>query len=185
MEAATLRISCRRGGKVQLVVIKYWFISLLTVRKKSCAALPLCLFLRSTHDAGTFLGTFTHRAVEAQLVILGGRERGVSSPWSSPGEVSSRQPWVPVQLLPLSGGGQRVRDEAPCDTELSAGVWLCLLGGTLKTVWLLMCAYEIYLCRLSLRARLCFSRFNIHLLRVNTVATFSWEADTRNLSVSL
>lgn len=39
MEAATLRISCRRGGKVQLVVIKYWFISLLTVRKKK-----LCSF---------------------------------------------------------------------------------------------------------------------------------------------
>lgn len=43
-----------------------------------------------------------------------------SSSLSSPREVSSRQPWVPVQLLPLSGGGQRVRDKALCDTELSA-----------------------------------------------------------------
>lgn len=82
-----------------------------------------CAFFFALHmPLEPFVGTFTHRAVEAQLVILGGRERGVSSPWSSPGEVSSRQPWVPVQLLPLSGGGQRVRDEAPCDTELSAGV---------------------------------------------------------------
>lgn len=80
----------QKGKKVQLVVIKYWFISLLTLRKKSCAALPLCLFLRSTHAAGTFVGTFTHRAVEAQLVILGGREREGSLLLGAP-----QGKWVP------------------------------------------------------------------------------------------
>lgn len=35
-----------------------------------------------------------------------------------------------------------------------------------------------------LQACLCFSRFNIHLLRVNTVPVFGWNADTSNLGVS-
>ncbi|KAF3686338.1 hypothetical protein EXN66_Car002010 [Channa argus] len=48
----------------------------------------------------------------------GGKQRLFSL--ELPREVSWRQPWVPVQLLPLSGGGQRVRDKAPCDAELSA-----------------------------------------------------------------
>lgn len=113
------------------------------------------------------------------------RQRGNSSPLSSPGEVSSRQPWVPVQLLPLSGGGQRVRDKALCDSELSAWVWLCLLGGTLKIVCVCVCAYEKYLCWALLPAHLCFSRFYLHLLCVNTVPLFSWNADTSNLTMSL
>ncbi|XP_054625860.1 mitochondrial inner membrane protease subunit 1 isoform X1 [Dunckerocampus dactyliophorus] len=43
--------------------------------------------------------------LEAQLVILRGREGLFFFLPSSLREVCSRQPWVPVQLLPLSGGG--------------------------------------------------------------------------------
>lgn len=71
-------------------------------------------------------------------------ERRVSSPRGSPGgEASRRQPWVPVQLLPLSGGGQRAGVEAPCDTELSARVWLCLLGGNTQD-----CYATAYVCNI-------------------------------------
>lgn len=48
-----------------------------------------------------------------------------------------------------------------------------------------VCACEIDLCRVLLQAHLCFSRFNIHLLRVNTKPVFSWNADTSNVSVPL
>ena len=98
-------------------------------------------------------GTFTDWAAEAQLVILRGRE-GLFS-LHLPGEVSSRQPWVPVQLLPLSGGGQRVSDKAPCDTELSAWVWLCLLGGTLKIVWACVCVCVCLCIRKNIYAGFC------------------------------
>lgn len=61
----------------------------------------------------------------------------------------------------------------------------CSEGCSRLCVCVCVRAYEIYLCRDLLRAHLSFSRFNIHLLCVNTVAMFSWEADTSNLSMSL
>lgn len=96
----------------------------------------------AAHLAQTFLDTEKSAHAHTELWKLSwsfSKAERDSSPQSSPGEVSSRQPWVPVQLLPLSGGGQRVRDKAPCDTELSAWVWSCLLGGTLKIVWVCLC----------------------------------------------
>lgn len=128
--------------------------------------------------------TFTYWAVEAQLVILRGREglfslelpRGsefqaavgpcpaASSVWRRP-EGQTRLP-VTLNYLP------------ECDCA-------CWEGRSRLCECVYVCAYEIYLCRVLLQAHLCFSRFNIHLLLVNTVAMFSWEADTSNLSMSL
>ena len=82
-------------------------------------------------------GTFTNWAVEAQLVILWGREGLFSLELPRGSEFQAAV--GPCPAASLSGGGQRVRDEAPCDTKLSAWVWLCLLGGTLKTVHVSVC----------------------------------------------
>lgn len=112
-------------------------------------------------------------------------ERRVSSPRGSPGGKrvagSRGSPSSCFHCLEEARGPEsRLPVTQNYLPECDCACW----EGTLKTVTpLLMCA--MYSCRLLLRARLCFSRFNIHLLRVNTVATFSREADTRNLSVSL
>lgn len=188
VEAVTVQSSGRGGGeKMQLVEIKCCLICLLTAGEKAERWWSCCTFLlRFALAVGTFAGTLAHQAVDAQLVILGGRQREGSPLLAAPrggkrvagsrGSLSS----CFHCLEEARGSESRLPVTQNYLPECDCACW----EGTLKTVTpLLMCA--IYSCRLLLRARLCFSRFNIHLLRVNTVATFSREADTRNLSVSL
>lgn len=144
--------------------------------------LSLLILLRPSWAQGHG-GTFTNWAVEAQLVILRGREglfslelpRGseleaavgpcpaASSVWRGPEGSETRLP-VTLNYLP------------ECD---------CACWEGCSRLSERVCVYEKYLCRVLLQAHLCFSRFNIHLLHVNTVPVFSWNADTSNLSMSL
>lgn len=131
--------------------------------------------------------TFTYY-MDAQLVILWGREGLYSFEFPRGSEFQAAVGPCPAASSVWKGLEGQTR--ALADTELSAWVWLCLLGGTLKIVGVFMgtCAYEKKKkksCQALLGAHLCFLRFYIHLLCVNMVPLLSWDADTSNLSMSL
>ena len=140
----------------------------------ACSSCSSCSDLPGHRD----VSTHTYWAVEAQLVILQGREglfspqlpRGsefqaavgpcpaASSVWRGPEGHRQGSLWHWIICLSVIVPAGRDSQDCVC-------VCVCLS------------AYEKYLCWVSLGAYLCFSRFNIHLLRVNTLPVLSWNAD--------
>lgn len=127
-------------------------------------------------------GTFTYWAVKAQLVILWGREGLFSLEFPRGSELEAAVGPCPAASSVWRGPeGQR---------QGSLWHWIICLSvivpaGRGAQDCVSMCVYEKYFCRVLLQAHLCFSRFNIHLLHVNTVPVFRWNADTSNLSMPL
>lgn len=115
--SASSKASSEICSVVKTKLVVRFFIRLLTPTKGTA----LLHVFKSCSSCSDFPG---HRHItehsHTELSWSSFKAERDSSPLSSPGEVSSGQPWVPVQLLPLSGGDQRVTYKALCDTELSA-----------------------------------------------------------------